>query len=358
MRHRDLGVLVDNPRRSTAGFTLIVPLSGKAAYLIGMRGEVIHQWSFPLTPGNYAYLLPNGNLLWSGRTEDGPPLRRGKGGLLREYDWDGSVVWEYRDPAQHHDFRRLPNGNTIYLGWEPMPPEASRRVRGGRPGTERIDMMFGDYIREVDPKGETIWEWHAYSDMEMERYQLCPVCDRDEFAHANACAPLPDGNVMISFRRLNLIAMIDRKTRKFCWEKHDDSWGHQHDCTMLPNGNILFFANGIHRPINPYSRVIELNPNTGEIEWEYRGSPTWTFFSPQISGAQRFLNLNGNTLICEGQMGRVFEVTREGEIVWEYICPFFAPYEGDGLANSLFRAYRYPFDSPEIAGRLRTPASW
>jgi len=51
-----------------------------------MRGEVLHQWHFPLTPGNYAYLLPNGNLLWSGRTTEGPPLRRGKGGLMREYD--------------------------------------------------------------------------------------------------------------------------------------------------------------------------------------------------------------------------------------------------------------------------------
>jgi hypothetical protein len=356
MRYRDVGVLLWDRERATRGFTLIVPLSGKAGYLIGMAGEVLHQWSFPLTPGNYAYLLPNGNLLWSGRTEDGPPLRRGKGGLLREYDWEGRVVSEYRDPAQHHDFRRLSNGNTIYLGWEPMPREATERVKGGQPGTEHNGIMYGDYIREVTPRGETVWEWHAWSDMELERYELCPVCDRGEFAHANACAPLPDGAVMVSFRRLNFIAIIDRTTCRFRWEKRDDSWGHQHDCTMLPNGNILFFANGIHRTVNPYSRVIELDPKTGETRWEYRGSPTWTFFSPNISGAQRFPN--GNTLICEGQMGRLFEVTREGEIVWEYVCPFFAPYEGDGPANSLFRAYRYAVDSPEIAGRLKSPSGW
>jgi len=351
MRYRDVGVLVYDRERATPGFTLIVPLPGKSAYLVGMRGEVLHQWSFPLTPGNYAYLLPDGNLLWSGRTDDGPPLRRGKGGILREYDWEGKVVWEHRDPAQHHDFRRLANGNTIYLGWEPMPPEDSRRVEGGRPGTERNGVMYGDYIREVTPKGEIDWEWHAHSDMELERYELCPVCERDEFAHANACSPLPDGNIMLSFRRLNLIAIIDRKSMRFRWERLDDSWGHQHDCTLLPNGNILLFASGIHRPINPYSRVIELDPNTGQNKWQYRGSPSWTFFSPNISGAQRFPS--GNTLICEGQMGRVFEVTGDGEIVWEYVCPFFAPYEGDGPANCLFRAYRYAADSPEIAGRLK-----
>lgn len=60
----------------------------------------------------------------------------------------------------------------------------------------------------------------------------------------------------------------------------------------------------------------------------------------------------------EGAKGRVFEMAEHGEIVWEYICPFFAPYERRGLGNSLFRAYRYFPDSPEIAGRLKSPAAW
>jgi len=356
MRYRNVGLLEYDRGRATPGYTLIVPLSGKAAYLIGMRGEVLHEWSFPLTPGNYAYLLPNGNLLWSGRTEDGPPLRRGKGGLLREYTWEGKVVWEYRDPGQHHDFRRLSNGNTIYLGWEPVPPETARRIKGGRPGTERDGVIYGDYIREVTPGGETAWEWHAHLDMDLERHVLCPACERDEFAHANACTPLPDGGIMLSFRRLNLIAIIDRASKRFRWEKRDDSWGHQHDCNLLPNGNILLFANGIHTPVNPSSRVVELDPTTGETKWEYRGFPTWTFFSPNISGAQRFPN--GNTLICEGQTGVVFEVTANGDIVWEYVCPFFAQYEGRGPGNSLFRAYRYTAESPEIMERVSTPTGW
>lgn len=356
MRYRDLGVLAYDREKATPGFTLITPLSGKAAYLIGMRGEVLHRWSFPMTPGNYAYLLPNGNLLWSGRTEDGPPLRSGKGGLMREYDWSGKVLWEYRDPAQHHDFRRTANGNTVYIGWEAVPQELGRRIKGGRPGSERDGIIYGDFLKEVDTTGKVAWEWHACSDMDLEKYVVCGACNRDEFAHANACCPLPDGDVMISFRRLNLVATVERKTRRFRWEMRDDSWGHQHNCTMLPNGNILLFANGIHQPANPFSRVIELNPETREVTWEYRGIPIWTFFSPNISGAQRLPN--GNTLICEGLLGRVFEVTPEGEIVWEYISPFFAPYEGRGPGNNLFRAYRYLPDSPEIQGRVERPAAW
>lgn len=358
MRHRDTGVLLFDEGRATPGFTLIVPLVGKAAYLIGMRGEILHQWQFPLTPGNYAYLLPSGNLLWSGRTDEGPPLRRGKGGLMREYDWHGNVVWEHIDHAQHHDFRRLEGGNTVYIGWEPMPEEAAGRVQGGIPGTEHDGVIYGDYLREVDPAGNTVWEWHFQEHEDIERHHLIPVVDRHEFAHANACKPLANGDVMVSFRRIQTIAIIDRKTKRFRWEMRDDSWGTTHDCEMLPNGNITAFANGIYTPLNPFSRVVEIDPETRETVWEYRGRPTWTFFSPNISGAQRLAS--GNTLICEGQMGRVFEVTPDGDIVWEYVSPFFGPYdwfglERGGFGNSVFRAYRYAADSPQIKNRIASP---
>ena len=99
------------------------------------------------------------------------------------------------------------------------------------------------------------------------------------------------------------------------------------------------------------SRIHEINPKTKEVVWEYKGSPPYTFHSPFISGMERLAN--GNTLICEGQWGRLFEVTNAGEIVWDYVSPYFngkdVPYaEG----NFVFRCYRYAPDSPQIAGRL------
>jgi hypothetical protein len=72
--------------------------------------------------------------------------------------------------------------------------------------------------------------------------------------------------------------------------------------------------------------------------------------SPHISGAQLFAS--DHTLICEGQWGRVFEVTPTSEIVWEYINPHHGEQRRGVLASSLFRAYRYAADSPEIRGRL------
>ena len=63
---------------------------------------------------------------------------------------------------------------------------------------------------------------------------------------------------------------------------------------------------------------------------------------------------SGNTLICEGAWGRIFEVTPKGEILWNYINPFFVPDDAPRGAgsNAVFRAYRYAADSPEIRGRL------
>lgn len=351
MRYQQFGLTLYDRERATPGFTLLVPSVGHEAFLLGLRGEILHQWTgFPFVPGNYAYLLENGNLLWSGRTSEGNlPTTGGKGGLLREYDWDGKLLWEYRDDNQHHDFRRLENGHTLYIGWEAMRPENIRRVQGGVPGKEKDGVIYGDYLREIDSSGKTVWEWHA-QDLEIERYPLNRVGHREEFAHCNACCPLPNGDVMLSFRKISTIMIIDRKTGKPRWEQRDDGWGQQHDCSLLANGNILFFANGQDTGSHPHSRVIELDPNTGKAAWEYKGNPPWTFFSPHISGAQRLES--GNTLICEGQWGRIFEVTPQGEIVWEYTNPHHGKQPSGVYANWVFRAYRYAADSPQIRGRL------
>ena len=221
------------------------------------------------------------------------------------------------------------------------------------PGTAHADgCMYGDNIFEITPMGKTVWEWHACRDMQVENYPLISNQLRDEFAHANAISPLENGDIYISFRRLNMIGLIDKQTKKMKWQHRDDSFGMQHDCAPLPNGNITLFANGINTTTNPFSRVIELDPRTHKTVWEYRAKPAYTFFSPHISGAQRLST--GNTLICEGQWGRLFEVMPEGEIVWEYVSPFMGPDRAGDPSNEVFRAYRYAEDSPQIRNRVRS----
>ena len=100
------------------------------------------------------------------------------------------------------------------------------------------------------------------------------------------------------------------------------------------------------------SLVIELNPKTGEIVWEYSGSPPSDFYSAVCSGTQRLPN--GNTLICAATQGRIFEITEKGEIVWEYVSPFYGKME-QGIVNWMFRAYRYAPDYEGLAGKTLAP---
>ena len=98
------------------------------------------------------------------------------------------------------------------------------------------------------------------------------------------------------------------------------------------------------------SRVIELDPQSYEVVWEYKSLRPLEFYSPLISGCQRLQS--GNTLICEGMWGRIFEITRNGEIVWEYISPYDYIKPEYGTINWIYRAYRYAADSPQIQNRI------
>ena len=220
MRHRDFGLLVCDQHRATPGFTLYSPNFGHETYLLGLRGDVVHQWrNHPAHPGNYAHLLENGNLLWSRHiTEGNLPNTGGKGGRLRELDWNGKVVWEYRDLDQHHDFRRLANGNTLFLGWEAMQPENAGALRAGSRGPA-IRMAASTAITFSRSRpGQDGMGMARCRDLEIEKYPLISNQLRDEFAHANAISPLENGDIYISFRRLNMIGLIDKQTKKMKWQ--------------------------------------------------------------------------------------------------------------------------------------------
>ena len=90
------------------------------------------------------------------------------------------------------------------------------------------------------------------------------------------------------------------------------------------------------------SRVLEINPITLEVLWEYTlgGTERYRFYSAYVSNAQRLPN--GNTLVNEGMDGRIFELTPEEEIVWEYVNPFLS--DDDTPSRRIYRAYRVPYD--------------
>ncbi len=115
----------------------------------------------------------------------------------------------------------------------------------------------------------------------------------------------------------------------------------QHDARWIEKGlpgagHLTVFNNGEGRPDGDYSSIVEIAlPNTPKGDyrlerdkafeptqpyWEYTAPDKSDFFASHISGAQRLQN--GNTLICNGEEGRIFEVSPAGKIVWDYLNPY------------------------------------
>src|SRR5262249_53475180 len=161
----------------------------------------------------------------------------------------------------------------------------------------------------------------------------------------------PDGNYLINFRNLDMMAVLDRTERRFTWKARNERWGRQHDPQLVADGKrILFFANGAFDTPKPQrSTLVELDAHSGDEVWRWEADIPWTFYSHIMGGVQRLAN--GNTLVCESAFGRLFEIEKDsGEIVWEYLNPdFSSPFPNARKpANAIFRAYRYTAGSEEL----------
>ena len=338
------GLTAYNKSKTCPGYTLYSPLNGNTTYLINVNGNTVHTWKHNYRI-NYGHLLPNGNLFITGKTKDKtwdlfPGWNNFKGGILQEQDPQGNIVWEHRDPYQHHDGRRTTEGGAIYLTLEKLPKDIASKVKGGLTGTDK-DGMWVDNIVEVDKDGNTVWTWDAVKHLDFETDTIPFNFTRYEWNHGNTVVPIGDDKVMVSFRSISVVGLIDKKSGEFDWKIGPEILSQQHDPSLLDNGNVLVFDNGLLKRYasRTFSRVIEIDPCSMEIVWEYIEEPYYNFYSPHISGARRLPN--GNTLITEGAFGRMFQVTMEGGIVWEYINPFFIESLSGYTSNTVFRANHY-----------------
>src|SRR5918996_72291 len=362
--HHPIGLIYYAPQHCCRGYTLTSNVRGYYANLIDMHGLVCHRW-YSSEGIEYAYLLPNSNLLVrtnSPQDAGGAERIGGSSAAILELDWESNVVWAYRNPLLHHDYERLPNGNTLVLLWERMPAELAARVKGGLISDNDPAQMFGDVVKEITPDGREVYTWKSWEHLSVEEDIICPLEERREWTHGNCLNVTSEGDLLVSYRLTDTVGIVDKATGEFRWKWGPREIYHQHHPTWLPNGRVLLFDNGTHRPRSTYSRVVEVDPNTNQIEWEYLGQPPISFYSTNISSAERLPN--GNTLICEGAPGRIFEVTPNQEIVWEYINPFFAA--GGRVAggspgdqtNSVFRAHRYGPEHPALQGKDLDPARY
>jgi hypothetical protein len=347
------GVTVNKRWLTYNGFTLYTTLGSPKVNLISMTGAVVQSWTMPCAPALYAELLETEQLLYAGFKADGPLADlEGAGGVLLEADWDGKVTWKYEDPYLHHGFCRLPNGNTIVMKWAEIPAEIAGKIEGGVPGSEIDGKIYGDLIQEITPAGEVAWEWKAWEHLDPVANPLSPMVNRDEWAGANSVAITDDDKLLISFRKINTLCLVDRKSGDITWQWGAHEVSQQNCATMTPEGNVLvfdngMFADGVHFP---FSRVVEIDAKDNEMKWGYRdeANENINFYSGFMSSAERLPN--GNTLITETNNGRIFEVDSESNIVWEFVNPEYADHMDYGNSNAVPRASRYGVEFPGLKG--------
>jgi PKD repeat protein len=173
--NRTIGVMLNNSSKAFQGYTLFAPKQNTMTYLINNEGRIINKWTaskYP--PGQSVYLLENGNLLRSCMTKGQLSSGGGEGGRVEEYDWNDNLVWELDFSTstymQHHDIRRLPNGNILMLVVEKK--TYAEVIAAGfnpsklQPEVQQKGMMLPDYVVEIQPikpmGGKVVWEWHVW----------------------------------------------------------------------------------------------------------------------------------------------------------------------------------------------------
>jgi hypothetical protein len=350
------GVLVFERAKAWPGYNLYCSRITPEALLLDMEGTVVHRWHYP--QGNdkvwdHAIMLEGGDLLVLNKFEN-----------IIKLDRDSDLIWDKPVPG-HHDVVEAEDA-TLYV--------CLRETRTYRELKVRFPI-----IAHLTSSGDEIGRWSSYEHLGQikqkldqrsfldtildgllaekdsaavfESLQVHPGVRRlkartkfHDYFHLNTITLLPgnplagtdsrfaEGNLLICFRNVNQIAILEKSTKEVLWAWGEGVLEWPHHPTMVENGNILVFDNGVERK---YSRVLELNPITQTVEWGYTANPPRSFFTYQKGSAQRLPN--GNTLICEGDMGRSFEVTRDGEIVWEWINPEIK----DGRRVQIYRMIRY-----------------
>jgi hypothetical protein len=207
------------------------------------------------------------------------------------------------------------------------------------------DAAFVQGARKLAPSHELFVLYHTPADV----------------LHTNALQVLPgredglwrEGDVLVSVRELDLIAVLDLEEGKVVWWWGPGELSRQHQPSLLENGDLLVFDNGTQRQ---RSRVIEVDPATRAIVRAWAGEPGATFLCNAMGGAQGLPN--GNWLVTESSAGRALEIAPDGAVVWDFFNPDqghnpFEAQDGRETIEAIYRLQRVAADQAPFLGRGR-----
>lgn len=315
------GVVRHDPARTQPGLNLWASGHAPEAYLMTADGTVVHTW----------------RKTWSEAFGDAPIKGRKRGtrywrrvellpdrGLLAIFeghglvrlDRDSHVVWALQERV-HHDLEVLDDGSLLVLARK---AQLFPRYDPKKPVAE-------DSVLHVSADGSVRSRTSLLTALERSRWRPWLQKKRGDLFHTNSLRRLSGpiagiegtraGQVLVSIRSMHTLAIVDLEAERWVWAAQGP-WRGQHDARLLPNGNLLLFDN-FGAADGTASAVREIDPATLEPRWTYQGTEEDPFYSAFIGMAQRLPN--GNTLVTDGWVGRAFEVTPEGEIVWELLNP-------------------------------------
>ncbi|WP_316976689.1 arylsulfotransferase family protein [Shumkonia mesophila] len=334
-----LGVTAYEAGRAFPGYTLYTSGDGPYARLITMDGRTLHEWNRPYSTVwneqaaiknpqpdplifmTKAEVLPNGDLLAIYEAAGDTPWGYG----MVKLNKNSEVIWSYLQPV-HHDFDIAPDGRIFTLTQE----FTSEKIKGFTTlGSPRLD----DFLVTLSPDGRELKKISLTHALAQSRYDgfvhATPAFSTEDPLHTNAVEYIDkakarrfavggEGHVVVSFRDIGVLAVIDPESGEVEWATRGP-WVGQHDPRVLDNGDILVFDNFGTFDKGNDSRILAFNPKTMEVTWRYEGDAERPF-SSEIRGSIERL-ANGNTLITESDGGRLLEVARDGTIAWEYVNP-------------------------------------
>jgi hypothetical protein len=319
------GVLIHDPNLAYSGYNFYTSGHAPEAILMDMQGKQLYKWSYKERSHEReirywfrrAYLYPDGAVL--------AILDRD---FLVKLDKDSELIWSYGEDFSdeggcHHDLEVNKDGSIYVL----------TREKKSYPEIDESQPIWDEFVTILDSNGNLTrkvsilkaFANSSYASLLDRRLQSTNGNPAD-ILHSNTVeildgrlshqsAVFKEGNVLISAKNLDTIAVLDMNLERVMWAL-TGMWTMQHQPTVLENRNLLLFDNTGHFG---FSKVIEFNPFTQTVVWAYGGDQNNQFFSDVMGSNLRLPN--GNTLITESTAGRAFEVTQELEIVWEFINP-------------------------------------
>ncbi len=320
-KSRTVWNIVD-PQRMSKGLRVVASVtpSHEALYgvrLFGQDGKELHYW-----PVHYDRLDPEGrspnNIFLHGFSvfEGGSVVVNfDRGGALAKLNACGETLWKLGG-GFHHLVNRSYDGSIwawqylkdyTFDHWLVQIDPVSGRIL-------RTISLIEDMILANDQMG--IFGMLRKDERKPSQFRPSPFHPNDiEILAPEMVGVFPQfeaGDIMISLRTPNLVAVLDPDTLKVKWWRHGP-WHRQHDPDFQPDGTITVFDNRLDLG---QSQIIKIDPQSGEWASLFRGGDEIPFYT-RMRGQHQVLE-NGNLLLTAANSGRVLEVSPHGDLVWEY----------------------------------------